>query len=217
MRTVGLILGAILINAGFYLLMENMISKDNVRVIDLLDTQAIEFVRTPLEEETRSKDRRRPAPPKPQQIERPRASVENIANRATALPSDLNTFEVTSLLSEGASGSAGIGIAQSMIADNVGGLDLMSADDLIPMSMLPPQYPPSALLRKTEGWVELVFTVTEEGGVVNPEVTASYPEGEFERAAVAAARRWRFRPVVRNGVATEVAAQIHIDFTLANR
>tara|TARA_R100001377_G_scaffold30162_1_gene16488 strand:+ start:1051 stop:1704 length:654 start_codon:yes stop_codon:yes gene_type:complete len=216
-RIAGIILVAILINMGLYLLMENMISKDNVRVIDLLDTQAIEFVRTFQDEDTRSRDRRRPAPPKPQNIERPRAEVENIANRASAVSGDFDAFQVTSLLSAGASSGGGIGIGQSLIADSVGGIDLMSANDLIPMTMLPPQYPPSALLRKTEGWVELVFTVTAEGAVVNPEVTASYPEGEFERAAIAAAKRWRFRPVVRDGVATQIAAQIHIDFTLANR
>lgn len=196
--------------------MESMISKDNVRVVELLETQAIEFVRSPVDEETRSKDRRSPPPPKPQQIQRPRAGVQNIANRATAVAGNLTAFEVTSLLSEGASTGGGIGIAQSLIAGSMDSIDLMSADDLIPMTMLPPQYPPSALLRKIEGWVELVFTVTEEGAVVNPEVSAAYPEGEFERAAIAAARRWRFRPVVRDGAATKITAQIRMDFTLAS-
>ena len=217
MRIVWIILGAILINAGLFVMMENMISTENVRVVDLFDTQAIEFVRTPIDEETRSRDRRRPPPPKPRQIERPQAEVENIANRATSMPTDLAAFEVMSLLSDSGGIAGGIGIGQSLIADSVGGLDLMSADDLIPITLFPPQYPPSAQQRRIEGWVDMIFTVTEDGAVVNPDVVASSPEGVFERAATDAARRWKFRPVIVDGIATEIAAQIHIDFTLAGR
>ncbi len=88
------------------------------------------------------------------------------------------------------------------------------ASDLTPLSMLPPQYPPSAMMRGVEGWVEMVFIVTEEGGVEDPTVVESRPGTTFDAAAKAAALRWRFRPVIRDGQPTKIRARIRIDFEL---
>ncbi len=210
MKIAGLILAALGINLALFVLMDNMVSTDRVRVLDLIDAQAIEFVRTPMEEETRTKDRRSPPPPKPQEIERPRAEVDDIAQRASSLPADVASFEVTSLLGEG----AGVGLGQTLVEGGMGSLNIMMADDLIPLSMLPPQYPPTARARDIEGWVELVFTVTAEGTVADVQIVDSEPGEVFDRAAQDAAQRWRFRAVVEDGQAISVLAQIRINFGL---
>ena len=210
MRLAALLVGAMLINFGLYLLMDRMVARDRTRIVDALEAQAVEFVRTPLEEQTRRKDRRRPPPPKPQEIKRPRAEVENIANRAAALPSDLEAYAVTSLLGEG----GGIALGQRLVEGSGDVMATMMASDLTPITLLPPQYPLSARQRDIEGWVDLVFIVTEQGTVRDPEVVAAEPEGVFDRAARDAVLRWRFRPLLRGGEAVPARVSVRLDFTL---
>ena len=210
MKLVLVTITAVLINLGLFLLMDNMISRESTRVVNFINTQPIEFVRTSMDEETRSRDRRTPPPPKPQEIQRPRAEVQNIANRVSSLPTDVASYEVTSLLGEG----GGIALGQTLIEGSVAGLDVMMAEDLIPLTMLPPQYPPSARMRRIEGWVDMLFTVNADGSVSDPVITDSEPPNVFDRAATDAARRWRFRPVTQDGEAIDTLAQIHINFSL---
>jgi protein TonB len=49
------------------------------------------------------------------------------------------------------------------------------------------------------GWVEIAFRVETDGETADVAVTASSPAGLYEDAAIAAVKRWRFRPVVQNG------------------
>ena len=67
MRTALLCLGAVAINLGLFLLMETMVERDRSRLFNTFEAQTIEFVRTPLEDETKTKDRRRKPPPKPEE------------------------------------------------------------------------------------------------------------------------------------------------------
>lgn len=205
---------ALLINFSLFFLMESMISRDQTRVTELIDTQAIEFVRTAMDEELRTKDRRSPPPPKPQEIERLRADVTDIAERANSFPTQTSAYNVTSLLGEG---STGVLIGQTLAAGVDNGLDVMMADDLIPLSMLPPQYPPSARSSGVEGWVDVLFTVNERGQVSEAEVVESQPRDVFDRAATDAAMRWRFRPVTENGEAITVYGLIRMNFNLESR
>ena len=204
-----IVLAALGINFSMFLLMESMISQDRVRVVNLLDAEAIEFVRTPLEEELRTKDRRKPPPPKPQEIERPRADVTDIAQRANSFPAQA-AFDITSMLADGGAGVA-LGQTLSGGGDN---LNIMMADDLVPLSMLPPQYPPSARARDIEGWVDIVFRVTERGTVNEVQVIESNPPEVFDRAAIDAALRWRFRPVMEDGAPVAVYRQVKMNFNL---
>ncbi|MFM1896181.1 MAG: hypothetical protein RLZZ385_1255 [Pseudomonadota bacterium] len=212
MKLLAISLCALLINGGLFLLMESMVSRDRVRVLDVMDTQAIEFVRTPMQEETRTRDRRSPPPPKPQEIQRPRAEVTNIASSRTAnLPSNVSAYEITSLLGEG---GGGVALGERLVDGLTASLDVVMASDLIPVSMLPPQYPPTARMRGVEGYVDLLFLVTAEGTVEDPIVLKSEPPEVFDNAARDAALRWRFRPMMRDGQPIDVQAQIHIDFSL---
>ncbi|NJD31247.1 MAG: TonB family protein [Gammaproteobacteria bacterium] len=62
-----------------------------------------------------------------------------------------------------------------------------------------PVYPPAALVNRIEGWVELMFTITETGAVRDIEVVDAQPRGVFESAATQALGNWRFRPRLANG------------------
>jgi len=127
-----------------------------------------------------------------------------------SLPQDFAAYNVTSLLGEG----AGVALGQNLLEGSGESMAMVMASDLTPLTMLPPQYPPSALMRGTEGWVQVSFLVTEEGFVEDPVVIDAKPKSTFDDAAMAAALRWRFRPVVQGGQAVAVRAYMQIDFTL---
>ena len=59
------------------------------------------------------------------------------------------------------------------------------------------------------------FTITEAGTVVSPKVIASKPVRIFDREALRAILKYKFKPKIVDGVAmTQVATQ-RIDFKLA--
>jgi protein TonB len=207
------VVGALLVNLVLYVVMETMISRDRQRVIEGFDAHTIDFVRTSIDEETRTRDRRRTPPPKPQEIKRPRAEVEDIATRAQALPTDMQSYAVSSLLGEG----AGVALGQRLVEGSGAVMETMMASDLTPISQLPPEYPMSARDRGIEGWVDLAFVVTEEGFVVDAEVLDASPAGIFERSARTAVLRWRFRPHMRGGRPVAARARYRINFGLAEQ
>lgn len=75
----------------------------------------------------------------------------------------------------------------------------MPADQFDRVYSTDPVYPPAALRDHVEGWVELVFTITESGAVRDIEVVDSEPRGVFESAASEALGAWRFKPRLANG------------------
>lgn len=203
---------ALLVNVGLFVTMENMVSQDRVRVIDAMDAQTIDFVRTSIDDQTKTKDRRRKPPPKPKQIKRPQARMDpNIAADAAELPTTAAMMNITSFLADG--GGVALG-SQLVQGSGRAMMDVMMASELTALSRLPPQYPPSALMREQEGYVDVLFEVAEDGTVHNPVVVGSSPPRVFDRAATAAVSRWRFQPVVREGRPVAVLAQVHVEFNL---
>jgi TonB family protein len=77
-----------------------------------------------------------------------------------------------------------------------------------------PEYPLSARANGTSGWVDLAFDVETDGSVAHIAVLGSDPKGIFDQAAVAAVRKWRYRPTERDGHPVEQRTQLRIRFTL---
>jgi protein TonB len=87
--------------------------------------------------------------------------------------------------------------------------------DVIPLVRINPDYPPRALSRGLEGWVQVQFTITATGTVKDAVVVDAMPKGIFDDAALKAIARWRYNPKVENGVAVErVGVQTVIRFQL---
>ena len=74
----------------------------------------------------------------------------------------------------------------------------------VPIFQVPPQYPRRAAERGIEGCVVLKYVVTEVGSVRDPQVVQSIPQGIFDRAAIRAALRYKYKPLIRDGNAVEV-------------
>ncbi|MEM9123554.1 MAG: TonB family protein [Pseudomonadota bacterium] len=61
-----------------------------------------------------------------------------------------------------------------------------------PLTLPPPAYPEEARRTALEGYVDVMFSVSPEGRVVNPAVLGAEPPGVFDRAALEALSRWRY-------------------------
>ena len=86
------------------------------------------------------------------------------------------------------------------------GLALESGDgEYLPIVKVAPVYPRRALQRGIEGYVIVEFIVTKQGSVRDPVVVEANPQGIFERAAMDAALKFKYKPRVVNGEPTEVA------------
>ena len=97
----------------------------------------------------------------------------------------------------------------------IGPQAVMQADSsFVPLSRLPPQYPYRAAQRGIEGWVRVAFDVTETGSVEHVKIIDSEPPGVFDKAAIRAVSRWRFKPRMVNGKAVAGKATQVVDFKL---
>jgi protein TonB len=90
--------------------------------------------------------------------------------------------------------------------------NIVSASTLKRTRTVAPTYPPDALKKGIEGWVELAFTVMPNGTVDEIEVRNASPADVFDDAATKAIRQWRFEPVMRNGKAVPQRAMVRLRF-----
>lgn len=92
--------------------------------------------------------------------------------------------------------------------------------EMVPVSRLTrinyvgPEYPRSARRRNIQGSVDVGFTVTTDGRVRATHVLNSEPGDTFDQAAMDAVEKWRFEPVVENGVAVEKRTAVRLAFNL---
>jgi protein TonB len=92
---------------------------------------------------------------------------------------------------------------------------IVAANELDLVKSVKPLYPAKAEVSHTEGWVELDFTVAENGEVKDIAVHAATPHGVFESAAIGALSRWRYKPVLKDSKPAAQRARIRIRFAVA--
>jgi protein TonB len=80
---------------------------------------------------------------------------------------------------------------------------LLADGDAISVFRPMPKYPRNAIRQHIEGYVLLELTIANTGAVSRATVLESQPAGVFDRAAVDAALRSRYRPMVVDGIPVE--------------
>lgn len=83
-----------------------------------------------------------------------------------------------------------------------------------PVSQVAPAYPPELRKAKIEGLVTLIFVLDENGRVEEPRVENS-SRPEFEKPALEAIRKWRFRPGEREGQKVRTYVRLPMRFRVA--
>lgn len=197
------VLIALILSAGITLvlfyIMQSLIESGGSALTDPPRGNVLDFVRVPEQEQVEQKERkpRKPPPPKepPPQMDQPQLD--------SATPN--------------ADGS-GVDFSSDVSADVAldGGLALESGDgEYLPIVKVAPVYPRRALQRGIEGYVIVEFTVTKQGSVRDPVVIEANPPGIFDRAAMDAALKFKYKPRVVNGEAAEVSGiQNRISFEI---
>jgi protein TonB len=79
---------------------------------------------------------------------------------------------------------------------------------------LPPAYPRLARRRGYEGLVVLLIRVSTGGMCLSVEVLESSGHTVLDRAAVAAVKKWRFKPASTGAAAVEAEVEVPIRFRL---
>lgn len=87
----------------------------------------------------------------------------------------------------------------------------------VALVQIQPMYPRIAASRQIEGFVTVAFTISPTGLVVDPVILESRPPRVFDREALRAIMRWRFRPTQVNGSPVEQRAVQTLEFRLDRR
>lgn len=180
---------AFVITAGLFLGMRYLIVGGEGAMSEAPRGKVIDFVRLKKDENVQTKKRKPKKPPKPEEPPPPMEQPQMDSNDLVADNSSMGF-------------SADIGADTNLSA----GLALESGDgEYLPIVKVAPIYPRRALSRGIEGYVIVEFTVTKQGSVKNPVVVEANPEGIFNQAAKDAAKKFKYKPRVIDGEATEVA------------
>ena len=156
----------------------------------------VDFVRVQRDERTQVKDDRVERPPEPQ-APPPMQPDRQLDNLDTV-------------------GGSVIGVSAPRVDHDVSlGRDGFFSDgEYMPIVQVAPQYPRRAAERGLEGYVTLEFVVTRQGTVRDPVVIES-SSSMFDRAAIDAVMRFRYRPRVIDGEPVEVpGVRFRITFEL---
>lgn len=138
-----------------------------------------------------------PPPPPPEEDKPEEPPPPQLAD--TAQPLSLSIDLDIALGSGGA--LAGLG---SFGASGEGGgiMDTFSIADLEKkpevIAAVSPDYPPDMRKAKIEGTVTIVFILDEQGRILEPRVDSS-TRPEFEKAALDALRKWKYKPGMKEG------------------
>lgn len=104
--------------------------------------------------------------------------------------------------------SIGVGIGDVNLDSNfdIGGVGGFATDgEYLPIIKVQPVYPRRALQRGIEGFVVVEFVVTATGSVIDPVVVEAEPPNIFDRAALQAAVKFKYKPRMVDGKPVAVA------------
>lgn len=190
--------GAAVISFALLWLMHALIAAEAQRGGDEVRGTVVDFVRLKQESETETK--RRTLPKKQIDQSRPPPVPDIRAPRAPRPE-----------LGDPNAGVVAIPAAELAAGPKAGAA--LSDMDAVPLVRIAPEYPARAASRGIGGWVLLEFSVTTAGSTKDVRVVDSDPPGTFDRVAVKAVERFKYRPKVVNGRPVEQhGVQVVLDF-----
>jgi len=202
-RFLSVALIAAFITVVLYLLMHKLISQSS-NIDSSGDNITIDFTKVKVPDEVQ--ERKRVVPKKPPPPKEPPPPPKMNVQQNQQVVNNMPTLNVPNL-------DLGIG-GDGPFLGAVGQMNMSEEGGVIPIVRIAPQYPRKALMAKIEGWVKVKFTITPSGTVTNPEVVDSKPGRIFDREAIRAILKFKFKPKIVNGVGVEQVATQTIEFEL---
>jgi protein TonB len=198
---------AAVITVVLYLVMHTLVSQAAKNLGGGDDLPSIDFTKVKLEDEVRERSRRIPKKPPPPKEPPPPPKMNVQQNQQVV--NNMPTPNIPNL-------DLGVG-GDGPFLGAVGQVNMTEEGGVIPIVRIAPQYPRKALMAKIEGWVKVKFTITPSGTVSNPEVVDAKPRRIFDREAIRAILKFKFKPKVVNGVGVEQVATQTIEFELPDQ
>ncbi len=180
-----IVMGSV-VTLGLLFIMQILIESGEDAISKQRERFTLDFVRVRRNENVNTQDITPEKPPKPPEVppEIPPQDMDSIDPNAPTInippPSVAQTIDI--------GGPGGMNIAEG---------------DYLPIVRVAPVYPARAQSRGLEGYVDMSFTVTETGTVIDPIVVFS-TSGLFERAATRAVLKFKYKPRVVDGVPVAV-------------
>ena len=234
MRLVWGFLIAVLINWGLFSLMQRMTHAESIER-EITETITLDFVRVQ-KEETAPEIKRRELPQKPPPPDKPPPPPEaptpvvKVPPPPTAPPLRVPKIDMP-LQVTGTPYLGDFSADKPIPAPAVAAVvkpqpkpaprpkpaapAVTSSNEVVAVYTTKPKYPRAASRRGLEGVVTVSFTITAAGTVINPRVVKATPKNTFNKAALKAIAKWKFKPRLENGKAVSRQATQEIVFKLA--
>jgi len=183
--------------------MQYLLSGNVTPFLTSSDYSTLDFVRIKRDEQSEAFKRR--IPKKPDTVTPPPAPKLDALTNIKSKP-DMPAFEMKMPNISGLKLGSG---------PFLGGMAELKTDgDIIPIVRVEPRYPRKAARAGTQGWVKLEFSILEDGTVTNAKVIDAKPRRVFNREAIRAIQRWKFKPKIVDGKPAQQTATQVIDFKL---
>ena len=196
---------AIGVTFGLFVFMHKLISSGSGSNDDLDEISGIHFGPVDIPDDVLTRNRRIPKKPPPPKEPPPPPKMQ--ISKVDQVVQDMPKLDIPNLNNPLVGG-------EGIFLGNFGQVDKTEEGDIIPIVVIRPMYPRDAAMQGLEGWVKVEFTITEVGTVRDPVVIDADPPRIFNREALRAILKWKFKPRVIDGVAVERQATQVIDFTL---
>ena len=198
---------AVGISLALFLLMHYMIAGGDRQIAKAESYSVVDFVRLKRERDTEVRKRDLPKKPPPPKTPPPPPQLKVAKTDDPDLPQlKMPTPKI-----------AGFKLGGGPFLGGIAGSPGQGDGEVVPLVRIAPQYPRKAAMAGTEGWVKLEFTITEAGTVVDPVVLEAQPPRTFNRAAIRAILRWKFKPKIEDGKPVQRRATQVIEFKLSER
>jgi len=176
----------VVVTLSLLFIMQLLIATGQKALTEPRERLQLDFVRVKRNEQLNTQELAPEKPPKPPEVppEAPPQSIDSVDPSAPKI--NIPAPQVAAETDIG--GPGGMNIAEG---------------DYLPIVRVAPVYPARALSRGLEGYVDMSFTVTTTGTVKDPIVVFS-TSSLFERAAIRAVLKFKYKPRVVDGVPVDV-------------
>ncbi|MGI9549340.1 MAG: energy transducer TonB [Bdellovibrionales bacterium] len=199
--------GALFITLSLFYLMTMLISQKKNLASNQDDSLSIQFLNTKELEDLKTTDRRAPenlkkikkAPQTPtiksekKQLEKPQLSLPKQDLKLAKNIAKTSNFSV-------------FGNQRGLPQGN---------SEVTPIVRIEPNYPRKAAIMGAEGFVILQFDITSLGTVTNISILQASPPEIFNRSAIIALQKWKYKPrILNNKPVLQKALKVRLDFKL---
>ncbi len=209
MRYTMSLLSALIISGLLFIAMNLLISRGQWNISDAQSYSIVDFVRIKPEERVDARKRTLPKKkPVPQQeVHKTQVRTSKVSKREI----QMSNLSMETPAIDGIKLQSGLflgGFSKETTASLPDG-------DAQPLLRIAPQYPRRAAVKGVEGWVKIAFTIQGDGSVLDAKVIDAKPSRIFNRAALNAIKKWKFKPRLVEGKPVPRKAEQIIEFTLS--